>query len=189
MTNRPGSPDTPPFPCVLDAWQTHEAELRHWLLSRVHDAALADDLLQDVFVKALRDGGHFCQLASPRGWLYQVARHAVIDHHRLTKTTVPAEETLAQPEAPGRPVDALAGHLAASLDALEADDRDVIVRCDLEGLTQAAYASAHDLTLPAVKSRILRARVRLRQHLVARAGVRFGPTGQVCCHGPFGQGD
>lgn len=180
---------TPPFPCVLDAWDRHEAELRRWLLSRLHDAALADDILQDVFVKALREGGHFCRLESPRAWLFQVARHAVIDHRRLSKSTVPAEETLVQPEAVRHPVDALSTGLAASLEALDQDDRDVIVRCDLEGQTQAAYAAAHQLTLPAVKSRILRARTRLRQHLVARAGVRFGPTGQVCCHGPFGQGE
>ncbi|MEZ5289752.1 MAG: sigma-70 family RNA polymerase sigma factor [Vicinamibacterales bacterium] len=180
---------TSPFPCVLDAWETHEAELRRWLLSRLRDAALADDILQDVFVKALREGGHFCRLESPRAWLYQVARHAVIDHHRLSKTTVLAEDTLAQPEAAGTPVDALATGLAAALAALDPDDRDVIVRCDLEGQTQAAYATAHQLTLPAVKSRILRARSRLRRLLVAQAGVRFGPTGQVCCHGPFGQGE
>lgn len=183
------APTQPPFPCVLNAWDTHEAELRRWLLSRLHDAALADDILQDVFVKALREGGHFCRLESPRAWLYQVARHAVIDHHRLSKNTVPAEETLAQPEAVHTPVDALTTSLAAAIETLEPDDRDVIVRCDLEGQTQAAYASAHQLTLPAVKSRILRARTRLRRQLVARAGVRFGPTGQVCCHGPFGQGE
>ena len=28
-----------------------------------------------------------------------MARHAVIDHHRLSKSTIPAEETLVQPEA------------------------------------------------------------------------------------------
>jgi RNA polymerase sigma-70 factor, ECF subfamily len=101
---------------------------------------------------------------------------------------VPAEDALPQPEPAARPVDALATGLAASLEALEADDRDVIVRCDLEGQGQARYAAERGLTLPAVKSRIQRARIRLRRQLVERAGVRFGPTGQVCCHGPFGQG-
>lgn len=177
-----------PFPCVLAAWQAHEVELRNWLLSRLKDAARAEDILQDVFLKALRQGGHFCRLDSPRGWLYQVARHAVIDQHRTHKSTVPAEEALAQPDVVVHPVDALAGALLDAVEALEADDRDVIRRCDIEGQTQATHATAHQLTLPAVKSRIQRARARLRQHLVAGAGVRFGPTGQVCCHGPFGQG-
>jgi RNA polymerase sigma-70 factor, ECF subfamily len=183
------APDVPAFRCVLEAWQAHEAELRRWLLSRLDDASQADDILQDVFVKAVREGGHFCQLDSPRAWLYQVARHAVIDHRRLTKATVPAEDTLAQPVTTVRPVDALANALGQSLDALDSDDRDVILRCDIEGHTQAAYATAHQLTLPAVKARIQRARARLRQHLVQDAAVRFDATGQVCCHGRFGQGD
>lgn len=174
--------DTPHFPCVLEAWRAHEVELRHWLRSRVSDAAQADDILQDVFVKALTQGGHFCRLDSPRAWLYQVGRHAVIDLHRLSKTTVPAGKSLAQPEVVGRPVDALTTGLAESLGALDPDDRDVIVRCDIEGETQPAYAAAHHLTLPAVKSRVQRARARRRQHLVERASVRFGPSGQVCCH-------
>lgn len=181
--------DSPPFPCVLDAWQTHEAELRHWLLGQVHDGALADDLLQDVFVKALREGAHFCELDSPRAWLFQVARHAVIDHHRVSKPTVPDVDTLAQPEVTTRPVDTLTTRLDEALRALDPDDRDVIVRCDIDGQTQAAYAAAHQLTVPAVKSRIQRARARLRHELVQRAAVRFDPQGRVCCHGRFGQGD
>lgn len=180
--------DGPSYPCVLDAWQAHEVELRRWLLSRVGDPARAEDVLQDVFLKALTQGGHFCQLDSPRAWLYQVARHAVIDLHRVTKATVPADESLPQPEAHSRPVDTLMNGLAESLAALAPDDRDVIARCDIEGQTQAAYAASHELTIPAVKSRIQRARVRLRQHLVEQATVRFDQTGQVCCHGPFGQG-
>lgn len=181
-------PDASPFPCVLAAWQAHETELRNWLLGRLKDAARAEDTLQDVFVKALREGGHFCRLDSPRAWLYQVARHAVIDQHRLRKRTVPAEDTLAQPEVAGRPLDALAAGLLNALDTLDADDRDVILRCDIEGQTQVAYAEARHLTLPAVKSRIQRARGRLRQRLVEQAAVRFDPIGRVCCHGPFGQG-
>lgn len=128
-------------------------------------------------------------LDSPRAWLYQVARHAVIDSHRLTKATVPAEETLAQPVDAGRPVDALANVLGEGLDALSPDDRDVIVRCDIEGQTQAAHATARHLTLAAVKSRIQRARARLRQHVVQQSLVRFDQNGQVCCHGAFGRGD
>lgn len=51
------TPDGTPFRCVLDAWQTHEADLRHWLLSRLDDAALAEDILQDILVKACTKGG------------------------------------------------------------------------------------------------------------------------------------
>lgn len=61
------------FACVSAAWQAHEGELRKYLRYRAADADTADDVLQDVFVKAMRQG--FCSLDNPRAWLYQVARN------------------------------------------------------------------------------------------------------------------
>lgn len=172
----------PPFRCVLDAWTSHEPELHAFLLGQVRDAALADDLLQDVFLKAIRTGAGFCTLDSPRAWLFQVARNAIIDHHRLRKPTVPVADQLAAPLVILEPVDELAQCLERALDALDADDRDVVRRCDLEGLTQREYAESRGLGLPAVKARIQRARSRLRQHLIRQCGVRFDSDGRVCCH-------
>lgn len=172
--------------CAADAWQAHEAELRHFLLGQTHDAALADDLLQEAFVKALRAGSHFCDLENPRAWLFTVVRNGLIDHHRLQKATVPAVDRLPQALSEARPVDALSDCLEEALQALASDDRDVIQRCDIDGQPQRGYAEDQGLTLAAVKARIRRARVRLRAQLVARCGVRFDPSGQVCCHGPFG---
>lgn len=182
-------PSPTPFPCVLEAWRTHEHELRAFLVSDTHDPSVADDVLQDVFLKALRAGTHFCALESPRAWLFQVARHALIDRHRLRKPTVPVPDSLAAPESALAPVDALAACLQVVLETLDPDDRDVIERCDIEGDTQRAYSDRTGLSLPAVKSRILRARGRLRERLIEHCGVRFDPAGRVCCSkdpGPSG---
>lgn len=171
-----------PFRCVLDAWRAHEAELHAFLIGQVRDSALADDLLQDVFLKAVREGARFCGLESPRAWLFQVSRHAVIDQHRVRKATVPVADQLQAVEAVIAPVDALSTCLERALLDLDEDDRDVVQRCDLDGQTQRAYAEAHGLGVPAVKARIQRARARLRQRLIDRCGVRFDGEGHVCCH-------
>ena len=42
--------------CLNTAWQAHAPELRHWMRRRLKNPAQADDLLQDVFLKALRQG-------------------------------------------------------------------------------------------------------------------------------------
>lgn len=53
-------------PCLMQAWGAHQAELRGWLHQRLPDTATAQDLLQDVFLKALRQGQAFCGVANAR---------------------------------------------------------------------------------------------------------------------------
>ena len=50
--------------CVAAAWQAHESELRGYLKHRLPDSHAAEDLLQDVFVKAMRQGEGFCSLTT-----------------------------------------------------------------------------------------------------------------------------
>lgn len=171
-----------PFRCVLHAWTAYEPELHAYLIAQARDHALADDLLQEVFLKALREGARFCALESPRGWLFQVTRHALIDHHRLRKPTVAVVDTLPAPTTVTEPIDTLSSGLDDALQALSPADREVLQHCDLDGETQRAYAEAHGLGLPAVKARLQRARSRLRRQLVERWDVRLDAGGHVCCH-------
>lgn len=178
----PPSRDGVPFGCVLGAWHAHEGELRAYLIHRVGEAALADDLLQDVFVKAMRQGQGFCTLAQPRAWLFQVARNALIDHARAQRPTEPVDDDLPAIDATDSvAVDALADQLSRVLPQLDPADEDVLRACDLNGERQQAYADRHALSLPAVKARLLRARQRLRARLIATCAVRFDERGSVCC--------
>ena len=74
--------DHPPEKCVLRAWQAHEKELLDFLRRRVRESHAAEDLLQDVFLKSIRQGSGFCLLDNPRAWLFRVARNALVDASR-----------------------------------------------------------------------------------------------------------
>ncbi len=173
-----------PFACALAAWREHRAGIRRYLAHRASDPHLADDLVQETFLKAMRQGARFCAIGNPRAWLFEVARNALVDHARREKASVALPEDLADETETGAPVDALAGCLERTLCELGPEDGDVIRRCDLDGMKLQAYALAHGLTLPAVKSRIQRARRRLRERMVRDCQVRFDEAGQVCCHAP-----
>jgi RNA polymerase sigma-70 factor, ECF subfamily len=174
------------FPCVAAAWASHEAELRAYLRHRLNDEAAADDLLQDVFVKAMRHQGTFCGLDNPRAWLFQVARNALVDRARTQHPAEPIDDYQDQLAAPApdalSAVDALAACLATVMGRLAAADTAILHACDIEGQSQREFAAAHALTLPAAKARLLRARRRLREQLVLACGVRFDVEGRVCCH-------
>ncbi|HPG63079.1 MAG TPA: sigma-70 family RNA polymerase sigma factor [Casimicrobium sp.] len=188
MNPAASTPNAPasPFACVTRACRAHESELRGYLRHRLGDDAAADDVLQDVFLKALRQGQVFCALDNPRAWLFQVSRNALVDRARATGRTEPladdAHETVADAPEEVSAVDALTDCLARVLTELSLDDAAILQACDLDGQTQREFAGRNDLSLAATKSRLLRARHRLRDRLTTACGVRFDERGQVCCH-------
>lgn len=174
------------FACVSAAWQAHEGELLGYLRHRLPDGDTASDVLQDVFVKAIRLGQGFCTLDNPRAWLFQVARNALIDRLRAAPPVGPWPEGDDEPAAPApdtpSAVDALAGCLGRTMAELSADDAAILAACDLGSQTLRAFAESHGLSLSAAKSRLLRARQRLRDRLTMACQVRFEADGTVAGH-------
>ncbi len=170
--------------CLLEAWRAHEGELKGYLHRRMADPEEADDLLQDIFVKALRQSEHFCSVENARAWLFQVARNALADRLRVVRDYVDLPEELPHDVEEAAPVETLADCLPRALAELPPEDREALTRCDLEGMSQEAYAKLKGLSLPGAKSRVQRARKRLRQHLTDVCRVRFDETGRVCCFVP-----
>ena len=179
---------SPSYACLNKAWRQYKAELRGFLAHRMPVAGDADDLLQEVFLKALLHGHDFCRLDNPRAWLFHVARNLLVDRLRVHREQVPLPDDLRDDEANGNgpvdPVDLLSHCLPRVLSELSAEDRDAITRCDIESTTQRDYAYQSGLSLPAAKSRVQRARLRLQAQLVTACQVKFDEQGKVCCFVP-----
>ena len=173
------------FGCHHKAWQQYKTEIRAFLLQRAGNAGEADDLLQEIFLKALLQGDDFCQLHNPRAWLFHVARNLLVDRLRVTKAQVPLPEDLCAEPAPSfAAIDLLSQCLPRVLSELSAEDREAITRCDIQGETQKDYAQRLGLSLPAAKSRVQRARRRLRAQLAKACQVTFDESGRICCFVP-----
>jgi len=170
--------------CLMSAWHRHEGELRAWLRSRMGNPQDAEDMLQELFLKAMRQDEKFCQIGNARAWLFEVARNAIADRLRLKKEQVELPEDLVHETDEPAAVDSLAACLPRALSELSEEDREAITLCDLEGLSQEDYARLKGLTLPGAKSRVQRARKRLREHLTGACQVRFDAAGKVCCFVP-----
>lgn len=166
--------------CVLQAWNNHEGELRGWFQRRLGNPADAEDMLQDVFLKAMRQGKEFCDIRNARAWLFEVGRNALADRLRVARNTVPLPESLPSPQVELAPVDGLASCLPKALAALSAEDREALTLCDLDGMPQEQFARHLGLTLPAAKSRVQRARKRLRAQLTTVCQVQLDDAGHVC---------
>ncbi|WEM44382.1 sigma-70 family RNA polymerase sigma factor (plasmid) [Photobacterium sp. DA100] len=170
-------------PCLMDAWAQYARPLALWLTTQTNDAELTDDLLQEVFIRAMVKDYAFCNISNPRAWLYRVANNLLIDHRRK-KHPLPLEQDIEQENDPQAVVDTLTQCLNRVLSELPQPDSHVLKACDIKGMTQQAYANQQGLTLPAVKSRLLRARNKLKQQLILSCQVKLDANQQVCCFTP-----
>ena len=171
--------------CLTRAWQENSAELRGFLVHRSGNPCDGDDLLQELFLRAIQQGGDFCRLNNPRAWLFHVARNLLIDRLRLTKVQIPLPEDLAaEPEPELLPVDNLSQCIPRVLSELAPADREAILLCDLQGMPQMEYARRLGISLSAAKSRVQRARLRMQAQMVNACQVSFDESGEVCCFVP-----
>ena len=108
--------------CLTAAWASHAPELRGWLRHRLGNPAEADDLLQDLFIKALRQGERFCSVQNARAWLFEVARNTLADRLRVARATVELPVDLAAPADDADTVDTLTACLPRVLSELTAED-------------------------------------------------------------------
>jgi RNA polymerase sigma-70 factor (ECF subfamily) len=174
--------------CLTLAWNAHAPELRRWLCHRTGNSAQADDLLQDLFLKALRQGNRFCDVHNARAWLFEVARNLLADQMRVAHPMLDLPEDLMAQTDDLDAVDALTACLPRVLSELSAEDREVLTLCDLQGMAQADFAQAKGLTLSAAKSRVQRARVRLRSHMSQVCQVQLDGQGRVADFAPRERG-
>ena len=132
----------------------------------------AEDALQDVFVRAysgLRASDNDLAL---RAWLYRVAHNRCIDE--LRRPVPPSPELLELVRAPEQDPIAEADRreslrrLIADVRRLPDQQRSALLMRELGGMTYAELAEALGVSIPAVKSLLVRARVALAQALEAR---------------------
>jgi RNA polymerase sigma-70 factor (ECF subfamily) len=131
-------------------------------------AADAEDLTQEVFVRVLRGLDSYEERQLERAWVFRIARNVWLDHWRARRRAPPeliveldAAVTTAPPQE-----DRLA--LEQALDRLQDAEREAFVMREMGGLGYAEIAEATGATPDAVRSRIHRARLALRQALADR---------------------
>jgi RNA polymerase sigma-70 factor (ECF subfamily) len=137
----------------------------------VGDAALAEDLLHEVFVKALTAKQ---PPANPGGWLRTVARTTLADYYRARRLAEPIDDDHPAPvDSDTRAHEALATCLRPLADALPPLYRDTLLATEFEGRPLRELAAAEGVSLSAIKSRAARARALLKAQVLACCQVEF----------------
>jgi|SRR6185503_8422327 RNA polymerase sigma-70 factor (ECF subfamily) len=166
---------------VQEMWQDIHAGLRAFIAKRVAGEDEVDDVVQDVWLKMQRGLDGLKDQNRLISWIYQIARHAIIDHYRVPdrRREMPAglaadlevyqssSSMQTASEDSGQLRTELAGCLRPMIEQLSEDYRQAVILVDLEGLTQQAAAVQLGLSLSGMKSRVQRGRRQLKRMLEA----------------------
>jgi len=163
---------------VLDAevlFAEHKARVFRYLCRMVGRADTAHDLTQDVFLRVVRAGEP--NVESRKAWLFKIARNTALNHVRDSRRQPMPADLVDRAEPATQELGVAVREAVAALQEL---DRDVFLMREIAGLSYGEIASACELTVEAVRSRLHRARQQLREALDGpiraqrRRGVIFG---------------
>ena len=170
---------------MVDAYSTQIYRLALKMLGVEQDA---EDVLQNTFLKAMQAIKKFEGRSSLSTWLYRIAVNEALMMLRRQKPTVPVamdyedDDELKHPtqftDWCCLPEDELLsaeskGHLDQAIRRLPEKLQVVFLLRDIEGLSIRETSQALDLTETAVKTRLLRARLNLREQLSLYYGERM----------------
>lgn len=162
--------------------RSYEKPIYNLCLRMVRKAEDAEELTQTTFFKAWRALPGFQEEAGFFTWLYRLASNTCIDflrrenrrHSTVQTVSLDADEEIATqiPDTRNLPeARALQNErqrsLLRALESLPPEQRDILIRRELDGLSYQEIASLCHLELGTVKSRIARARIQLRQLLLS----------------------
>ncbi len=171
--------DVPVTPAFFEAYYDR---IYRYVQSMVHDAAEAEDLTQETFLRAFRERESLREAGALVAWLYRIATHTALDRLRQRARRAPreADVDVAEIELPDRESVSLQqsieqGEMSACVQGylanLPDNYRAVLLLHDLEDLTGSQIAELLGLPLGTVKIRLHRARRRLQA--ILRAGCDF----------------
>ena len=131
-------------------------------LCRIVGIGHAGELTQDVFLRVARGPVPVGDEGGRRAWVFSIARNLALNHVRDNRRHGAVVELM---DRPTPPTQELALAIDEALAHLESADRDVFLLRESAGLSYDEIAQASGLTVDAVRSRLHRARMHLRQTL------------------------
>lgn len=152
------------------AFQELHEPLRRYVSRRVKNREETEDVLQDVFLRVIRNERSLREVASPVAWLYTVTRSVLIDHYRRQSRS-PIQnrvdlEDVEIPVPPERPEVDFGACVLPLVNKLPEKYREAVEFVDVHGGRQTALAHKTGLSDSAAKSRVQRGRKMLKESIL-----------------------
>ena len=166
-------------PTVENIWETFASQLGSFIRARVRDHTVAEDILQEVFVKIHRKLPTLRAGERVEAWVWRVTRNAISDHFRRARPSEPLPADLAfYSEAESETPD-LTPCVRRFVGELSPVYREALVMTEWQGMTQQQMAKQLGLSISGAKSRVQRARFQLKEMLLDCCRFELDQRGNV----------
>jgi len=167
----------PNTPEVVRALVANHRQFLSFLERRVGSREVAEDILQDAFVRGLPRVEQLREGQAATGWFYQVLRNAIVDHHRRRGAENRAMErvsVLTETEAPAADAelfDEACRCVATLLETLKPEYANALREVEMQERSLSDYASEAGITTNNAAVRLHRARAAMRAQMLKSCGT------------------
>ncbi|HMB62090.1 MAG TPA: RNA polymerase sigma factor SigZ [Eudoraea sp.] len=167
---------------VQNIWNEFNHELKGFIFGKVGDESIADDILQDVFIKIMDNMDKVARAKSIQNYLYGIARNTTMDHFRKADK----KKALEKDYAP------LTDEETQSLNATIADRcikpfinqipekyRHALLKTEFEQISQKDLARELNISYSAAKSRVQRGRLKLKELILGCCNLQKDKYGNL----------
>lgn len=163
---------------VSSLWLEYKNGLKYYILKKVKNEGLADELSHEVLMKVYKSCCSGNEIKNLRSWLFQIAHNTVVDYlkkeNRYTNEVsdiLEAEESNAYKE--------VEEFVTPLLKLLPEKYSLPLQLSDIDGLKQSEVSEKMNLSLTATKSRIQRARVLLKEKIMECSILETNEKGNI----------
>jgi len=143
---------------VETAWITYQRQLLSFIRAKVGTAEDAEDILNDVFVKLLKVNDENNIPENISAWLFYVTKNSIVDYYRAKKSFSPLPEDFSIESEDVNAIKQLSKCMLPMIQALPDAYQQTLLLAEISKKKYREIAVELNLTVPSVKSRILRGR-------------------------------
>ncbi len=146
-----------------ELYRQFHCELENFIYSKVKDKVISKDILQEVFIKIHLHQHSIKDQSKITAWIYQLTRNTIHDYYRKLvilngETEIPHDVS----ELPLPNEQGLERCVLPFIHQLPQKYKDALLLTDIKGLSQTQLAEQLNISYPAAKSRVQRARQKLK---------------------------
>lgn len=153
--------------------------LKHYILKKVQDPVIAEDLVQEVMLQLVLAHQKSTQVQHLKAWLFQLTRNTIYDYFKKHQISYREDELFTEEVDEDTEVLTVADYIVPMLSLLPEKYAPPLRLSDIDGLPQKAVAQQLKLGLSATKMRIQRGRQQLKELFVSCCNLHYDAQGNM----------